>query len=134
VRRLAEHYDDRTIAVILAKQKRRTATGLTWTRPRVATLRANYGIPAYQPPPETDVRPDCDDAAVVTITAAEKLLGVSKVTLYRWMRNGFIIGEQLTPGAPWRIWIDQVLRDRIRPERPARPRPHENARSTRRGS
>jgi DNA invertase Pin-like site-specific DNA recombinase len=118
VRRLAEHYDDRTIAVILAKQKRRTATGLTWTRPRVATLRANHGIPAYQPPPETDVRPDCDDAAVVTITAAEKLLGVSKVTLYRWMRNGFIIGEQLTPGAPWRIRIDQALRDRIRPEVP----------------
>src|SRR6185295_7261149 len=28
VRRLAEHYDDRTIAAILAKQKRRTATGL----------------------------------------------------------------------------------------------------------
>ena len=43
---------------------------------------------------------------------------VSKVTLYRWLRDGFIIGEQLTPGAPWRIRIDQQLRDRIRPEVP----------------
>jgi hypothetical protein len=34
VRRLAEHYDDRTIAAILAKQKRRTATGLPFTRAR----------------------------------------------------------------------------------------------------
>ncbi|HZE02033.1 MAG TPA: helix-turn-helix domain-containing protein [Pseudonocardiaceae bacterium] len=118
VRRLAQHYDDRTIAVILAKQKRRTATGLTWTRPRVATLRANHAIPAYQPPPAADVRPDCDDAVVVTITAAEKLLGVSKVTLYRWMKDGFITGEQITPGAPWRIRIDQALRDRIRSETP----------------
>jgi excisionase family DNA binding protein len=118
VRRLAQHYDDRAIAVILAKQKRRTATGLTFTRPRVATLRANYGIPAHQPPSEADVRPGCEDAVVVTITAAEKLLGVSKVTLYRWMREGFIVGEQITPGAPWRIRIDQALRDRIQPEVP----------------
>jgi DNA invertase Pin-like site-specific DNA recombinase len=117
VRRLAQHYDDRTIAVILAKQKRRTATGLTWTRPRVTALRANHAIPAYQPPPDT-VRPDCDDSVVVTISAAEKLLGVSKVTLYRWIKDGFITGEQITPGAPWRIRIDQALRDRIRPEAP----------------
>ena len=53
---------------------------------------------------------------MVTITEAEKILGVSKVTLYRWLRDGFIIGEQITPGAPWRIRIDQELRDRIRPE------------------
>jgi hypothetical protein len=31
VHRLAEHYDDRTIAAILAKQKRCTATGLPFT-------------------------------------------------------------------------------------------------------
>ncbi len=117
VRRLAQHHDDRTIAVILAKQKRRTATGLTWTRPRVTALRANHAIPAYQPPPAA-VRPDCDDSVVVTITAAERLLGVSKVTLYRWMRDGFITGEQITPGAPWRIRVDQALRDRIRPQAP----------------
>jgi DNA invertase Pin-like site-specific DNA recombinase len=117
VRRLAQHYDDRTIAVILAKQKRRTATGLTWTRPRVTALRANHAIPAYQPPPAA-VRPDCDDSVVVTISAAEKLLGVSKATLYRWIKDGFITGEQITPGAPWRIRIDQALRDRIRPEAP----------------
>jgi DNA invertase Pin-like site-specific DNA recombinase len=117
VRRLAQHYDDRTIAVILAKQKRRTATGLTWTRPRVTALRANHAIPAHQPPPAA-VRPDCHDAVVVTISAAENLLGVSKVTLYRWIKDGFITGEQITPGAPWRIRIDQALRDRIRPEAP----------------
>ena len=50
VRRLAEHYDDRTIAAILAKQKRRTATGLPFTRARVAILRAGHDIPVYQPP------------------------------------------------------------------------------------
>ena len=34
VRRLATQYDDTTIARILSRQHRRTATGLTWTRKR----------------------------------------------------------------------------------------------------
>jgi DNA invertase Pin-like site-specific DNA recombinase len=118
VRRLAQHYDDRTIAAILAKQKRRTATGLPFTRARVAILRAGHNIPAYQPPAEPDVGALDEDVAVVTITEAEKTLGVCKVTLYRWIRNGFITAEQITPGAPWRIRIDQALRDRIQPEAP----------------
>ena len=37
------------------------------------------------------------------------------MTIYRWLRNGFITGEQLTAGAPWRIRIDQAVRDRIVP-------------------
>jgi excisionase family DNA binding protein len=117
VRRLAEHYDDRTIAAILAKQKRRTATGLPFTRARVAILRAGHDIPVYQPS-IPDVGTDCDDVVVVTITAAEQILGVARATLYRWIRDGFITAEQITPGAPWRIRIDQALRDRIRPEVP----------------
>jgi predicted site-specific integrase-resolvase len=43
------------------------------------------------------------------------MLGISRVTLYRWLRDGFITGEQMTPGAPWQIRIDQDLRDKIRP-------------------
>ena len=117
VRRLAEHYDDRTIAAILAKQKRRTATGLPFTRARVAILRAGHDIPVYQLP-IPDVGPDCDDVVVVTITAAEQILGVARTTLYRWIRDGFVTAEQITPGAPWRIRIDQPLRDRIRDEAP----------------
>jgi len=56
---------------------------------------------------------------VVTIAQAGHELGVSTATLYRWLREGFLIGEQLTPGAPWRIRIDQQLRDRITAQAPA---------------
>jgi hypothetical protein len=118
VRRLAADYDDRSIAAILAKQGRRTASGLNWTKTRVAALRTSRGIPAHQPPPTPTVGEDDQDGVVVTISAAEKILHVSKVTLYRWLRDGFIVGEQLTPGAPWRIRIDQKLRDRILPAVP----------------
>jgi DNA invertase Pin-like site-specific DNA recombinase len=117
VTRLAARYDDTTIAAILAKQRRRTATGLPWTRARVTALRAQHHIPAC-PRPQQNVTPAGDDAVVVTITKAEKILGISRVTLYRWLRDGFITGEQMTPGAPWQIRIDQTLRDKIRPEAP----------------
>jgi DNA invertase Pin-like site-specific DNA recombinase len=115
VRRLAERYDDQTIAAILSKQGRRTGTGLSFTQPRVASLRVSRGIPAYRP---VDVTPEGDDALVVSFGRAEQLLGVSRVTLYRWLADGFISGEQLTPGGPWHIRITDELRQRIAPDVP----------------
>ena len=117
VRRLASRYDDTTIAQILGQQNRRTATGLPFRKAHVKALRAYHGIPGYQPPPE-NVTPGCQDAAVVSITEAGRQLGVSSATIYRWLRDGFVTGEQLTPGAPWQIRIDPQLRDRIRPQAP----------------
>ena len=120
VRRLAPHYHDTTIAHILAQQHRRTATGLPWTKIRVRSLRHCHGIPAWQPPRSAgNVGADGQDVVVVSVREAARLLQVSQDTIYRWLRDGFITGEQITPGAPWQIRIDQALRDRIRPEAPA---------------
>ena len=118
VRRLAAHYDDKTIALILAKQHRRTSTGLSWTKTRVKALRVSRHIPACPPPEPPAVGADGQDVSVVTVPQAAALLGISKYTIYRWLRQGFITGEQLTPAAPWRIRIDQALRDKIRPQPP----------------
>jgi len=117
VRRLAAHYDDKTIALILSRQRRRTATGLTWTKTRVHSLRVSQGIPACQPPPANDGAGG-EDSPVLTVPQAAAELGISKYTVYRWLRDGFITGEQLTPAAPWRIRVDQPLRDKISPQAP----------------
>ena len=117
VRRLATCYDDTTIALILSRQKRLTATGLTFTKTRVKSLRTSQHIPAYQSP--AGVGSDSEDVQVVTVAQAERLLGVGKVTIYRWLADGFLTGEQLTAGAPWRIRINQAVRDRISPAAPA---------------
>jgi DNA invertase Pin-like site-specific DNA recombinase len=117
IRRLASRYDDTTIAQILGQQNRRTATGLPFRKTHVNALRARHGIPGYQAPPG-NVTPGCQDAAVVSITEAARQLGVSSATIYRWLRDGFVTGEQLTPGAPWQIRLDQQLRDRVRPQAP----------------
>ncbi len=41
--------------------------------------------------------------------AAEQL-GLAASTLHRWLADGFITGEQLTPGAPWRIRLTDDIR------------------------
>ena len=105
------------IAQILSQQNRRTATGLPFRKAHVRELRAYHSIPGCQPPPE-NVTPGCQDAAVVSIAQAARQLGVSSATIYRWLRDGFVTGEQLTPGAPWQIRVDQQLRDRVRPQAP----------------
>lgn len=116
VARLAADYDDTTIAQILSRQHRLTATGLSFTKTRVRSLRVARAIPAYQPP--ADATPGHEDAVVVSVGQAEKLLGVDKTTIYRWLSEGFLTGEQLTAGAPWKIRIDQGVRDRIAPTVP----------------
>jgi len=117
IRRLAGHYNDTTIARILSRQHRATATGLPWTRDRVSSLRRCYGIP-HCPQPPANVSGNQQDDVMATVPQAAQILGVDKTTIYRWLRHGFLTGEQLTPGAPWQIRITQALRGKIRPDVP----------------
>ncbi len=39
-----------------------------------------------------------------------KELGLVPSTVHRWLNDGFIPGEQLTPGAPWRIRLTDDIR------------------------
>ena len=105
VRRLAVHYPDAQIAGILNRQKRSTATGLPFTAGRVQGLRHHWNIPCHQP----DVHTSENSDQLFTIVDAAAELKLPPPTLHRWINEGFITGEQLTPGAPWRIRLtDQV--------------------------
>jgi DNA invertase Pin-like site-specific DNA recombinase len=117
IRRLAARHNDTAIARILGRQQRRTATGLAWTRDRVSTLRRAHGIP-HCPEPARTVGAGSDDGVMASVPQAAEFLGVDKTTIYRWLREGFIAGQQLTPAAPWQIRVDQALRDKIRPQAP----------------
>ena len=119
VRRLAQHYDDRTIAAILAKQKRRTATGLPFTRARVAILRADHAIPVYQPPasPMSDpTRRRCRRGHHHRSRTAPR--GQHGPPSTAGSVTASSPPNRSPPDAPWRIRIDQALRDRIQPEVP----------------
>jgi hypothetical protein len=40
---------------------------------------------------------------LATICKAAQIIGLNTSTIHRWLADGFIAGEQLTPGAPWQI-------------------------------
>lgn len=105
--RLASHYDDATIAGILNRQGRLSATGERFTAQIVGGVRRYRRIPSHQAPAEQP------DGEPVTVTEAAELLGVAASTVHRWLAEGFIAGEQDTPGAPWRIRITDELRARL---------------------
>ncbi len=105
--RLAALYPDEVIAGILNRQGRKTATGERFTANQVGSLRRYRGIPRYQPP----VIPP--DGELVTIRKAAQLLGMNTSSIHRWLADGFIAGEQVTPGAPWQIRMNEELRSRI---------------------
>ncbi|HEX6668334.1 MAG TPA: helix-turn-helix domain-containing protein, partial [Gemmatimonadales bacterium] len=106
IRRLAVHYTDDKAAGILNRQGRRTARGLTFTATRVASLRQHWNIPGHSPG-----RPKAPDGELLTIAEAARELGVAASTLHRWINDGFVAGEQDTPGAPWRIRMTDELRN-----------------------
>jgi DNA invertase Pin-like site-specific DNA recombinase len=108
VRRLAVDYPDHQIAGILARQGRLTGTGKPFTAARVRSLRGHHKIP-----PPTPRTPPPTGTDRVTVAQAARQLGVSTATIHRWLCDGFIIGEQVTPNAPWQIHITPELRARI---------------------
>jgi DNA invertase Pin-like site-specific DNA recombinase len=112
IRRLAVHHPDTLIAGVLNRQDRKTATGERFTANRVSSLRQHWKIPCYQAPATLP------QGELLTVQAAADQLAVAASTLLRWLMDGFIAGEQVTPGAPWRIRMTQQLKDLITPQAP----------------
>ena len=104
LRRLAVHYPDDVIAGILNRQGRTTARGLRFTANLVGNTRRHWQIPRYEPPPK------CPEGELLSIQQAAKILTIAPSTLHRWVNEGFVAGEQITPGAPWQIRLTDELR------------------------
>jgi hypothetical protein len=112
VRRLAVHYSDGVIAGILNRQGRKTAHGDRFTANQVGNLRRYRHIARFEPavePPQGEL---------VTIAGAADILQVAPSTIHRWLADGIIPGEQVTPCAPWQIRITDELRARFVEEAP----------------
>src|SRR6266571_7722434 len=104
---LANLYPDEGIAGILNRQGRKTATGERFTANQVGSLRRYRNIPRFQPPAEPP------SGELLSIRQAAQILGMNTSSIHRWLADGFIAGEQLTPGALWQIRISDELRARI---------------------
>jgi len=112
VRRLAVHYPDGVIAGILNRQGRKTVHDERFTANQVGNLRRYRNIACFEP------RAEPAKGELVTIAGAAEILHVASSTIHRWLADGIIPGEQVTPGAPWQIRITDELRARFVEEAP----------------
>jgi excisionase family DNA binding protein len=110
VRRLAVHSSDREIAIVLSKQGWTSPTGLPFTQRRVRGIRERANIPPAPrtPPPGTGV----------SINEAALELGVSTMTIRRWLQEGLLPAEQTAEHATWRIRLTDEVRGRFVPTVP----------------
>lgn len=105
VRRLARQCPDAQIARTLNRLGRRTARALRFTARRVAQVRRSNGVEAFgRRARPTELR---------SVQEAARELEVSRTTVYRWVKQGFLVGELEVPGAPLRVRLDDHLRERL---------------------
>jgi hypothetical protein len=107
LRRLAVHYSDDMISGILNRQGRKTATGERihcWACWRAETLSI------HSPFPGTD---EAAQEELLSVRRAAEILELAPSTLLRWLEDGFLAGEQITPGAPWQIRMTEELKARF---------------------
>lgn len=112
VRRLSTHYPDGVIAGILNRQGRKTVRGERFSANHVGSLLRYRHIARFEPSSDTL------QGELVTIAKAAEILLVAPATIHRWLAEGLIAGEQITPGAPWQIRITDQLRARFVEEAP----------------
>jgi hypothetical protein len=103
--RPAVRHPDAKIAWILNRQHRTTARGLSFTASRVQPLRHHRHIPRHQDTSDVPAEGDLLNAA-----QAARGPGIAPSTLPRWLDDGFIAGDQVTPGAPRQIRLTAQLR------------------------
>jgi DNA invertase Pin-like site-specific DNA recombinase len=113
IRRLAVHYPDAIIAGILNRQHRTTARGMSFTANRVASLRTHWHIPCHQPAGDPPA-----EGELLNVAQAARQLKIAPSTLLRWLNDGFVAGEQVTPGAPWRVRLTDQLRGMLTHDTP----------------
>jgi hypothetical protein len=104
VRKMAASMTDKQIARALRARRVRTASGLPFSVERVKAFRIRHGIAACRPEPVSG-----DEPVYMAREVADEL-GVSLPTVLRWLKEGFIAGEQVAPYAPWQIRLPDSVR------------------------
>lgn len=105
-------YPDTVITGGLNRQGAKTARGGSFTANRIASLRHNWKVVCYQ------ASATALAGEWLTVEAAAGQPGIAASTLPRWLNDGFITGERVTSGTPWRIRMTQQLNNLIVPEVP----------------
>ena len=72
----------------------------------MGSLRRYRDIPRFQ------LTTQVVEGELVNVRKAAEILELAPSTLLRWLEDGFIAGEQITPKAPWQIRMPIVYHSR----------------------
>lgn len=115
IQELARLLPDASIAALLNRLGIRSAKGHTWTQLRVRNFRAERSIAIYR-------EGERAERGELILHDAATLLGVSKMTVIRLIKDHLLPAKQCCPGSPYVIRRDDL-------ERPAVRRAVENGRA-----
>lgn len=115
VRELARVQPDQGIAATLNRLGKRTARGHTWTESRVCSFRHDHDIATY-------CQAERLDRGELTLEEAAKTLGVSTMTVRRFIERKILAAQHACAGAPWIVRRDDLDRVHAEPTLGAGPR------------
>ena len=101
IRGLAHQLPDRAIAATLNRLGKQTGRGNAWTEARVRTFRSQHRVPAHRPG-------EMAERGELTLKDAADRLGVSTMTVLRFIGDGTLVAQQVCRGAPWAIPEEQI--------------------------
>ena len=102
IRGLARQLPDRAIAATLNRLGKQTGRGNAWTEARVRTFRSQHRVPAHRPG-------EMAERGELTLKDAADRLGVSTMTVLRFIGDGTLVAQQVCRGAPWAIPEEQIV-------------------------
>jgi len=100
---LAPEFADDQIARILSRKRLKTGTGLPFNAQRVTNVHSTCNIAG-----KTRAKLEVKD--IYTAQQSAEILGESHPTVIIWIETGFLVGTQLTVGAPWRVRLTEADR------------------------
>ena len=102
IRGLAHQLPDRAIAATLNRLGKQTGRGNAWTEARVRTFQSQHRVPAHRPG-------EMAERGELTLKDAADRLGVSTMTVLRFIGDGTLVAQQVCRGAPWAIPEEQIV-------------------------
>lgn len=100
MRSMAGRWSDEHIAASLNRMGLPTGQGKTWTAHRVSSVRRVRDIHAYKSSEK--------GGSWLTMAEAAAALGVTSHRVRRLIKTGILAAEQVVPGAPWQIRVDDL--------------------------
>jgi excisionase family DNA binding protein len=103
--RMATRFSDADIAATLNRMGVRSGQGKTWTAHRVGSIRKVHGMHAFRSAEK--------GGEWLTMREAAARLGVTSHIIRRLIQDSVLPAEQVVPGAPWQILIEDLDSDTV---------------------